>query len=214
MIDAVLPTLADLRSLRAQAYVILAWGHLWSAGVKDIEPLETVAWSAARRLVECYDRAVRPDWPWFESRMTYANAVLPHALFIAAERWPREDFLEVAEASFAFLDRETTAEGVFWPVGNEGWYPRGEEKAPTISSPSRPSRWPKRAGRVEAARRREVPGDLPPLPWLVSWPEQSGAAAGRCPARRLLRRPAGVRRESEPGSGIDARLLVDGNAQR
>lgn len=129
LIDAVLPTLADLRSLRAQAYVVLAWGHLWSAGVKDIEPLETVAWSAARRLGEYYDRAVRPDWLWFESRMTYANAVLPHALFIAAERWPKDDFLDVAKASFDFLDRETTEEGVFWPVGNEGWYPRGEEKA-------------------------------------------------------------------------------------
>jgi hypothetical protein len=109
--------------------VVLAWGHLWSAGARDIEPLETVAWSAARRLAECYARALRPDWQWFESRMTYANAVLPHALFLAAGRWPQEAFLEVATASFAFLDRQTTAEGVFWPVGNEGWYPRGEEKA-------------------------------------------------------------------------------------
>ena len=33
------------------------------------------------------------------------------------------------EASFAFLDRETTAENVFWPVGNSDWYPRGEEKS-------------------------------------------------------------------------------------
>ena len=40
LIDAVLPTLADLRSLRAQAYVLLAWGHTWAAGVKDVEPLE------------------------------------------------------------------------------------------------------------------------------------------------------------------------------
>ena len=32
LIEAVLPTLADLRSLRAQAYVILAWGHLWTRG--------------------------------------------------------------------------------------------------------------------------------------------------------------------------------------
>ena len=40
LIDAVLPTLADLRSLRAQAYVILAWGHLWMAGVKDLGPLD------------------------------------------------------------------------------------------------------------------------------------------------------------------------------
>lgn len=136
LIDAVLPTLADLRSLRAQAYVILAWGHLWNAGVKDIEPLENVAWSATRRLVECYQRALRPDWQWFESRMTYANAVLPQALFVAAQRWPKEEFLEVAEASFAFLDRATTGlapsgegEIIFWPVGNSGWFPHGEEKS-------------------------------------------------------------------------------------
>jgi hypothetical protein len=129
LIDAVLSTLADLRSLRAQAYVILAWGHLWSAGVKHIELLEAVAWSAARRLAECYERALRPEWRWFESRMTYANAVLPHALFIAAKRWPKEKFLDIARVSFAFLDHHTTTEGVFWPVGNEGWYPRGEERA-------------------------------------------------------------------------------------
>src|SRR5213595_1737217 len=42
LIDAVLPTLADLRSLRAQAYVILAWEHLWTAGVPNVEPLENV----------------------------------------------------------------------------------------------------------------------------------------------------------------------------
>jgi hypothetical protein len=129
LIEAVLPALADLRSIRAQAYIILAWGHLWSAGVQDIDPLQAVAWSAARRLVESYDRARRPNWPWFESRMTYANAVLPHALFVAAQRWPKEAFLEAAEASFAFLDRVTTDNDVFWPVGNSGWYPHGQDKA-------------------------------------------------------------------------------------
>lgn len=143
LIDPVLNRLIDLRSLRAQAYVILAWGHLLAAEVKDIEPIETVAWTAAKRLMECYQHAMRPDWPWFESRMTYANAVLPHALFIAGQRWPEESFLDVAEASFDFLDRQTTApptfthlgkdnaveEKVFWPVGNFGWYPHGEEKA-------------------------------------------------------------------------------------
>jgi hypothetical protein len=129
LIEAVLPSLADLRSIRAQAYIILAWGHLWAAGVKDIDPLQAIAWSAARRLVESYDRARRPDWPWFESRMTYANAVLPHALFVAARRWPNEPFLAVAESSFAFLDQETTVEGFYSPVGHDGWYPHGEAKA-------------------------------------------------------------------------------------
>jgi hypothetical protein len=129
LIYAVLPALAELRSLRAQAYVILAWGHLWKNRVKDIELIELLAWSAAQRLIECYERSVRLDWQWFESRLTYANAVLPHALFIAGRRWPEERFLDVAEASFDFLDRATTSEDMFWPVGNSDWYPHGEEKA-------------------------------------------------------------------------------------
>ena len=129
LIEQVLPTLADLRSLRAQAYVILAWGHLWAADVDDLEPFESIAWSAARRLVECYDRSVRPDWQWFESRLTYANAVLPHALSVAAQRWPDEVFHEAAEASFDFLDRVTTADNAFSPIGNHGWYPHGATKA-------------------------------------------------------------------------------------
>jgi uncharacterized protein YyaL (SSP411 family) len=129
LIAAVLPALADLRSVRAQAYVILAWGHLSAHGAEGIETVADVAQSAARRLVECYRRSMRPGWPWFESRMTYANAVLPHALFVAASHWPEEDFLDVATTSFAFLDRETTTENVFWPIGNSDWYPHGEEKA-------------------------------------------------------------------------------------
>ena len=129
LIDAVLPALADLRSLRAQAYVILAWGHLWTAGVKELEALESVAWSASKRLAECHERSSWPDWPWFETRMTYANAVLPHSLFIAAKRWPTENFLAIATTSFDFLDRTTTQDGLFAPVGNRGWYAHGEDKA-------------------------------------------------------------------------------------
>lgn len=129
LIESVLPALSDLRSLRGPAYVILAWGHLRSRHIRDIELLELVAWSAAKRLVEYYQRSVRPDWKWFESRLTYANAVLPQALFVAGERWSEEGFLEVAEASFDFLDQATTAEDIFWPIGNCDWYPHGEEKS-------------------------------------------------------------------------------------
>ena len=129
LVEDVLPTLADLRSLRAQAYVVLAWAHLWTAGVKNLDALESVAWSASQRLAECHDRSSRPGWSWFESRMTYANAVLPHALFAAAKRWPTEPFLTIATSSFRLLDRATTQDGLFAPVGNQGWYTQGEAKA-------------------------------------------------------------------------------------
>ncbi|MCE5267863.1 MAG: hypothetical protein LLG00_08250 [Planctomycetaceae bacterium] len=129
LIDAVTPVLADLRSLRAQAYMIMAWKHLSVSGTKNVEEVEEVAQSAARRLVTCYHRSKRPDWSWFESRMTYANAVLPHALFAAARCWPEEEFLVVAKASFDFLDRETSVENFFWPIGNSDWYSHGEDKS-------------------------------------------------------------------------------------
>jgi len=129
LIHAVLPALADLRSLRAQAYIIQAWSLMRKAEVDGIDAIENVARLAADRLVECYYRSQRPDWPWFESRMTYANAVLQPALFNAAERWPDEAFLAVAESSFGFLDVVTTSDNVFWPIGNRDWYSHGEEKS-------------------------------------------------------------------------------------
>lgn len=135
LLDSVLPTLAELRSLRAQAYVIQAWAQLSRAGAPGITELEQVARHATERLVECFERSRRPDWPWFESRMTYANAVLPHAMFDAAERWPDDAFLAVAESSFAFLDQVTTVDGHFWPIGNQDWYPHGERKSPYDQQP-------------------------------------------------------------------------------
>ncbi|MFC1758251.1 hypothetical protein ACFL2H_05730 [Planctomycetota bacterium] len=129
LLDGALPALAELRSLRAQAYLIQASAILWRADVKDIAPLESIARRAADRLVECFGRSQRSDWHWFESQLTYANAVLPHAMFDAAERWPDEPYLSTAETSFGFLDLVTTAENVFWPIGNRAWYSHGEEKS-------------------------------------------------------------------------------------
>ncbi len=129
LLDSSLPALKELRSLRAQAYLIQAWAILWRANVPTIERYETIARSAADRLADYYRRSQRSDWFWFESRMTYANAVLPHALFDASERWPDEDFLSIAEASFGFLDLEASSKGIFMPIGNLNWYSRGEEKS-------------------------------------------------------------------------------------
>ncbi len=129
LIHCSLPALTELRSLRAQAYLIQAYAIMARAEVHDSGPLEQVARCAADRLAECYCRSLKPDWFWFESRMTYANAVLPHALFDASEFWPADGFLHLAESSFGFLDLETTADEVFWPIGNRDWYSHGEVKS-------------------------------------------------------------------------------------
>lgn len=129
LLDSSLPALKELRSLRAQAYLIQAFAILWRANVPTIGHYETIARSAADRLADCFRHLQRSDWFWFESQMTYANAVLPHALFDASDCWPEEDFLSIAETSFGFLNLTTLMDGIFWPIGNANWYSRGEEKS-------------------------------------------------------------------------------------
>jgi len=167
LIKTVLPTLAELRSLRAQAYVIMAWSHLWKADLEQAQELQAVAHHAALRLTDAYERSHRPSWPWFESRMTYANAVLPHSLFAAAERWPDGPFLTVAEDSFGFLVRETTTDGMFWPVGNADWYARGEMKSPYDQQPVEASTMAEAA--LAAAAIREDGGHLTTFLQAYHW---------------------------------------------
>lgn len=129
LLEGALPAAKGLRSLRAQAYLVQAWYVLAREDVERMDTLREIARTAADRLLECYDRSKRRDWLWFESRLTYANAVLPHALFDAAELWPDGGYAEVAETTFRFLDLSTNSNNLFWPVGNRDWFSHGEEKS-------------------------------------------------------------------------------------
>ena len=100
LIRSARPVLAELRCLRAQAYVILGWTHLQDKRASVAADLEAIAWSAAERLLAAFRRHERRDWVWFEPRLTYANAVLPHALLAASRCWPDEEFGEVAATAF------------------------------------------------------------------------------------------------------------------
>ena len=99
-------------------------------------------------------------------------------------RWPEEAFLAVAESSFAFLDLVTTADGVFWPIGNRDWYSHGEEKSLYDQQPV------EAATMADAALAAlELRGDDKYLAIflararLVPRPQQPGRIAGRCASR-------------------------------
>ena len=129
LIDRAIPLLANLTSLRAHAYVVQAWAMLWRAKITNFNALETVARHSVGRLVDAWNHWVSSDWQWFEPQMTYANAVLPHALFDAGECWSNEEYLSIAAKSFAFLDATTTTDNIFWPIGNNGWNSQDTEKS-------------------------------------------------------------------------------------
>ncbi len=89
--------------------------------------------SHATRLVEQFERTVSPRWRWFSDDMTYANALVPHALLRASERFAGtsagDRFREVGLDALEFVLGQTVRDGRFDAVGNRGWLRRTGERA-------------------------------------------------------------------------------------
>ncbi len=84
---------------------------------------------AADGLVRQYEESHYPDWQWFEEVMTYDNAVLPHALYVAGLTLDNKRYREVADITCGFLLENTFNGTHFSFVGCKGWYERGQKKA-------------------------------------------------------------------------------------
>jgi len=95
-------------------------------GASDIKRQLTIA---ADELVAQYRESSYPDWQWFEDTLTYDNAVLPHALFVAGSTLDDKKYLEVAEETCEFLLANTINGDHFSFIGCKGWYERRGTKA-------------------------------------------------------------------------------------
>jgi len=95
-------------------------------GASDIKRQLAIA---ADELIAQYKENSFPDWQWFEDILTYDNAVLPHALFVAGLNTGDDKYVEVAEKVCEFLLTKTFNGDHFSFVGNKGWYERGGTKA-------------------------------------------------------------------------------------
>ena len=83
----------------------------------------------ADSLVQHFLDECRGDWQWFEPHLTYDNARLTEALFIAYSMIKKPAYLKTAKDSMDFLLKTQMVDGVFVPIGNDGWYKRGENRA-------------------------------------------------------------------------------------
>lgn len=84
---------------------------------------------AADGLVVQYEENAYPDWRWFEDILTYDNAVLPHALFVAGLTFANRRYIEVAMETCEFLLAHTLKGDHFSFIGSNGWYERGGTRA-------------------------------------------------------------------------------------
>jgi hypothetical protein len=102
LVESALPAITDLTSPRAWSFVLLALHEYLKrfAGDRTASNLREVL---AERLMGGYRSYSSADWPWFEDRLTYCNATLPHALLISGQAMARADMVDTAIKALKWL---------------------------------------------------------------------------------------------------------------
>lgn len=128
LFDAGVVGIELLQEPRSRAFALFGIYHRLRA-LHDWALLAVVRrWADA--LVALYDATTRPEWPWFESVLTYDNAKLPAALLLAHELTGEARYREIGLATLGWLATVVfNEEGELRLVGQDGWYPRGGLKA-------------------------------------------------------------------------------------
>ncbi len=129
LFHAALPAVADFTSPRAWAYTLLGIDAYLAAFQGDSN-VQSVRSLLAHRLLELFRTASRPDWPWFEERVTYCNARLSQALIVSGDRMEDAEMLAVGLRSLEWLASiQHSEDGYFTPIGSNGFYRRHHPKA-------------------------------------------------------------------------------------
>lgn len=82
------------------------------------------------RLMDAYQANYDATWLWFEKSLTYDNGALPHALILSGYWTSQPEVLNVGLASLRWLcGLQTSDPGVFSPIGSNGFYKKGGERA-------------------------------------------------------------------------------------
>ncbi len=82
------------------------------------------------RLIDLYQDTATDDWPWFEETLSYDNARLPHALILSGYWTSNAQATEIGLRSLAWLSElQRSPRGNFRPIGSNGFYRRGEQRA-------------------------------------------------------------------------------------
>jgi len=120
--DETLHTLDTTESPRTLAFGMLGAALVLQNGGCPHANAETLLQRGGDLLHRLLLAARRPDWGWFEAVLGYDNPRLPQALIAAGHVLGRADWLREGLATLDWIAaRQTSAGGLFRPVGSEGF---------------------------------------------------------------------------------------------
>lgn len=130
MFEQSLMSILETTSPRAWAFALLGIHKYLNrfAGDRRVGQVEE---QLGCKLLELYENNRGDDWYWFEDKLTYCNAALPHAMLLCGQSLQNEEMTKAGLESLAWLTnlQHADKEGKhFVPIGSNGFYPRGGER--------------------------------------------------------------------------------------
>jgi len=117
---------AQIRSPRAVAFHIKALATWLS--LDNNEKAKKLIIRHADFLLDRFHENATEDWQWFEQSLTYSNSVLPEALLLAYKETGNYHYFKVGKRALDFLVKHSFQGEICEPIGQSGWFKRGEIK--------------------------------------------------------------------------------------
>ena len=131
LFEQALPAIRDTTSPRAWAFALIGI-HEYLRRFAGDRRAGQVREELAGRLLALHQSHRSDEWPWFEDRLSYCNAALPHAMLMCGQWMANQAMAEAGLESLTWLadlQRSDASGGHFVPIGSNGFYQRGGARA-------------------------------------------------------------------------------------
>jgi glycosyltransferase involved in cell wall biosynthesis len=129
--EQALPAILDTTSPRAWAFAVIGI-HEYLRRFSGDSRANQIRNELAERLLTIYQTTRSDKWRWYEEGLTYCNAVLPQALLMCGQWIPNKTMTQAGLESLQWLtdlQKSDTRGGYFVPIGSNGFYRQGDQRA-------------------------------------------------------------------------------------
>jgi glycosyltransferase involved in cell wall biosynthesis len=131
LFEHALPAILETTSPRAWAFALIGI-HEYLRRFNGDRLVSQMRDVLSERLLTLYENCRTDEWHWYENELSYCNAVLPLAMLIGGKRTSNHAMTCAGIESLNWLanvQRTNMPGGQFTPIGSNGFYKQGGERA-------------------------------------------------------------------------------------
>ncbi|MHB8931402.1 MAG: glycosyltransferase family 4 protein [Melioribacteraceae bacterium] len=129
LFEQTLPAILLTTSPRAWAFALIGINE-YSQKFAGDRRASQVRDELAGRLLALYQNNRSEEWRWYEKELSYCNAALSHALLTSGNSIPNKEMIDAGLESLNWIaDLQRADAGHFVPIGSNGFYKEGGERA-------------------------------------------------------------------------------------